>query len=150
MKTSNRLNPSSFKPSELEKLLHTLSDSQMPRLVNEHGEECPLPHDLFNMLVTILNKMKQGSTILLMPEDETLTTQAAANQLGISRQFFIKQLESGEIPFHKVGTHRRIMLKDLTEYDKKRVTEQKIQIRKLSKDISDAGKYDDDYPTTTR
>ena len=94
--------------------------------------------------------MKQGSTIVLTPEDETLTTQAAANQIGVSRQFFIGLLEKGQIPFHKVGTHRRVLLKDLLDYDKKRVKEQKERIRKLSQEVSDAGHYDDDFPTTTR
>lgn len=150
MKTRNRLSPSSFEPAELDCLLATLTGSQMPRLVNEHDEECPLPKELFDTIVTTLNLMKQGATIILTPEDETLTTQAAANQIGVSRQFFIGLLESGEIPFHKVGTHRRVLLKDLLEYDQKRVRDQKERIRKLSQQVSDAGHYDDDFPTTTR
>jgi excisionase family DNA binding protein len=150
MKTRNRLSPSSFEPAELDRLLATLNGAQTPRLVNEHGEECPLPKELFDTMVRTLNLMKQGSTIILTPEDETLTTQAAANQLGISRQFFIGLLEGGHIPFHKVGTHRRVLLKDLIDYDKKRVREQKERIRKLSQEVSEAGHYDDDFPTTTR
>lgn len=150
MKTKHRISPSSFDSEELTALLHTLSCEHMPRLVNEHGEECLLPKELFNTIVNILNSMKQGLTILLMPEDETLTTQAAANRLGVSRQFFINLLENGDIPFHKVGTHRRVILKDLITHEQKRAVEQKKRLRNISKAITEAGHDDDDFPTTTR
>ena len=64
--------------------------------------------------------MQEGRAIIMLPEDETFTTQAAANFLGVSRQFIVDLLEQGEIPFHLVGVHRRVYFKDLLEFQKRR------------------------------
>ncbi|MDB4353971.1 helix-turn-helix domain-containing protein [Akkermansiaceae bacterium] len=146
----NRLDPSLIEPGDVQSLLDILNASGQPALVDESGQRIALPQAINDQLLRILQMMKNGQAIIMLPEDETFTTQAAANYLGVSRQHFVNLLEDGALPFHRVGTHRRVHFKDLLEYESFRDKKRREALRKLSKDVSDAGLYDAEVPTTTR
>ena len=80
------------------------------------GQKIRLPSSAFLLLMRILTEMSQGNAVTLMPIHAQLTTQQAAELLGVSRPFLIKELEKKRIPFQIVGTHRRIAYKDLMDY----------------------------------
>jgi excisionase family DNA binding protein len=61
---------------------------------------------------------KSKKTIQPEINTEYITTQQAANILQVSRPFIVKLLETGKIPFTKVGTHRRIKKHDVLKYKK--------------------------------
>jgi len=93
--------------------------------IPETNEEITLPASAVRLLVELLSEMAEGNAVALTPIHAELTTQQAADLLGVSRPFLVKQLEAGLLPFRKVGTHRRILFKDLMAYkrgiDRKRL-----------------------------
>src|SRR5215472_1861876 len=76
----------------------------------------PLPDSAFRLLLEILNQMARGNVVTVSAIEAELTTQQAAELLGVSRPHLVKLLEDGQLPFRKVGAHRRVKFSDLAAY----------------------------------
>ena len=117
-------------PSEADVQLALESSRQLSKLVTaghslrltavddgEHAVE--IPAMAAQLLVRLLTEMSQGNAVTLIPIHAELTTQRVADLLGVSRPFVVKEIEAGRLPARKVGTHRRVLFKDLLDYKKR-------------------------------
>lgn len=88
------------------------------------GEEVEIPEHVYMILRDVVDAMRRNLAITVVPQTTTLTTQQAAELLGVSRPTIVKYLEQGRIPFQRVGTHRKVLLADLVEFRQRRREEQ--------------------------
>jgi excisionase family DNA binding protein len=54
-----------------------------------------------------------GDAIAVVPVSAALTTQQAADLVGVSRQYLVRLIDGGRLPFTRTGSRRRIALHDV-------------------------------------
>lgn len=114
-------------------------------MIGREGASVEVPESLFHILTKAVRLLASGQSISILSSNEEFTTQAAANYLGMSRPHLVKLLEEKKIPFHFVGTHRRVYLRDLKAYEFLRSKQRRAALDKLNEQIIAADLYDSDY-----
>jgi len=113
------------------------------RLVGPSRDGVPIPSALRRVLVAAARQLAEGNGVSVLPVMAEVSTQQAADLLNVSRPFVVGLLDRGEIPFHKVGTHRRIRLKDLLTYKRKRDVSRRSIIDRLAAEAQELGIYEE-------
>ena len=113
------------------------------KLVGANGEQIHIPDSVYQVLRQVVHAMARGQAISIVPHEREMTTQEAADLLNVSRPFLIKLLEEGEIPYIKVGTHRRVRSQDLMSYKEQRDNKRAQLLDSLIQMSEDAGFYED-------
>lgn len=113
------------------------------RLVSANGSSSiELPDGLHDILVNALEALAQGYAVTIAPQHTTLTTQQAADLLGVSRPTLIKLLDDGKIPYDRPSSHRRVKLADLLEFQQRRRRERRELLDEMTLDSIDMGLYE--------
>jgi excisionase family DNA binding protein len=86
--------------------------------------------------------LARGDAVAVVPLQQELTTQGAADLLNVSRQYLVRLLDQGTIPCHKVGTHRRIAVGDLLRYKRQRDLERQHGLAELARLSQELGLYE--------
>jgi excisionase family DNA binding protein len=125
---------------ELERIL-SVKDFQA-KLVGANGEKINIPEPIYQVLLQVVHAMASGKAIYIIPQQQELTTQQAAEFLNVSRPYLIKLLEQGEIPHIKVGSHRRVRFDDLMNYKQQRDVKRDQLLTELTQMSQEAGFYE--------
>lgn len=105
----------------------------------DDGTELTLPKAATRLLHHVLTQMSLGNAVTLIPIHAELTTQEAADYLNVSRPFLIKLLEMNRIPFHMVGTHRRVKFIELEAFRRTAEQERLAAMEELTDQARELG-----------
>jgi len=121
---------------------NALLTGSQAQLVSPTGKSLNIPKPVYNLLVQILKDLSEGSSVAILQERQGLTTVQASRLLGVSRQFFVNLIDRGEIPYHMVGTHRRVYIKDLMAFKCRRDRTRHAVLNQMVQSELEAGVYD--------
>ena len=133
------------KPTKNEQKMASETLANLSSAISKHGQDIvrisiqeskeyfSIPKKALEFLSHILSIMAEGKAISIIPSESELSTQQAADILGVSRPHIVKLLEQGIIPFKKAGAHRRILLEDLMQYAEQQKETRKTSLKFLAK-----------------
>ncbi len=116
-------------------LARALTPQGLPFTVNQNGgvTEVDLPPALGQLVLDVLTHVARGEMVTFIPYGAELTTKEAADLLNVSRPFLVSLLENGDIPFYKVGSHRRVRSEAILAYKAKRDVGRKDALQRLQR-----------------
>lgn len=144
MSPNSEAAPIDISPKEQKEIINIYSKLREveAKLIGPDGKTEILPNNLYSFLLRLLADLRAGHSVTILQSRHELTTVEASKILGMSRQFLIRLLEKGEIPFHLVGTHRRLYVRDVIAYKAKRDLERRETLNDLAKREFAKGDYD--------
>ncbi len=111
------------------------------KLVGPNARETLIPESVFRVLEQIVEVMARGDAITVVPVGKQLTTQQAAGILNVSRQYVVRLLDSGRIPFTRTGRHRRVLVEDVLTFKRARDRRRRSALDRLTQLSEDFGGY---------
>lgn len=104
----------------------------------DEGDSVEIPAGVYRVLRQVVEAMKAGNAVTVAPQSQLLTTQQAADILGVSRPTVVKLIDGGQLPAETPGKRRRMVkLTDLMAYRKQRREQQYRMLVETSADYDE-------------
>jgi len=88
----------------------SIADRQrIAAVADRFGQDEQLPEEVVAFFAGLLGRLADGRQIATIEKDELLTSNQAADLIGLSRPLLNRLLDEGRLPFHNTdGGHRRV------------------------------------------
>jgi excisionase family DNA binding protein len=127
---------------DLVAMLSRLAAEPTAILSGPNGQHLVLPSEVFEALRGVVEALASGQAVTIAPVHQRLTTQEAADLLGVSRPTLVKLLETGEIPFEQPGHNRRVRLADVLAYRERASLERRAALDRIVDIADEADMYE--------
>ena len=86
----------------------------------QEGDQVEVPEALHMVLLQVVEALKAGHAVTVAPQSSKLTTQQAADLLGVSRPTVVRLIDQGDLPAERIGSRRKVPLRELLDYRERR------------------------------
>jgi excisionase family DNA binding protein len=128
--------------NQLKSLPFPVERAELSLTINGEIRRVQVPLVALQMLGEALLHMANGNAVTVAPIHMELTTQQAADILGVSRPYLVQILEEGKIPFRRPHKHRRVRLQDVLAYKEREDALRLQALDELAQMTQDLGLYD--------
>ena len=111
---------------------------------DEH-DRIELPEAVHQALTKVVAALHAGKAVTIAPRTMTLTTQQAADLLGVSRPTIVRLINDDQLPAERIGNRHRLLLDDVLAYREQRRKRQYDALAATAIEIDS-----DDDPETIR
>ena len=84
--------------------------------VKVQGKQARIPDAMMSALIEAAKLVAEGHAIDVVPADEEISAQDAADVLKVSRPYLLNLVKKGVLPCRMVGAHHRIPMGPLIAY----------------------------------
>ena len=113
------------------------------RLSASTGESAEIPAEMSAVLKQVVLAFQAGRTPQIVDPQDLLSTEEAAQILGITRPTLVRLLDKGEIEFSQpAGSHRRISASHLAAYQEKIVRRRRGILDQMTQDAAESDEYE--------
>ena len=128
---------------QLYRQLEQLLAAPTARLIGEDGQVTAIPQKMSRILRTFAHLLAANKVVIVTATNKDLTTQQAADVLGISRPSLVRLLEEKHaIPFRRTGKQRRVSFADLLTYREREYRRQRHAMADLTRVGEEMGGYE--------
>jgi excisionase family DNA binding protein len=99
-----------------------------------------------DLLQFVLAELSAGRTVTVTSQDHPLTSQQAADFIGVSRPTLIKLLGEFHVPVTQVGRHRRIAFSNVVKLKNEFENRREMALQEIQKISEEFGLYEDSSP----
>lgn len=129
--------------NQLNSLHFPVERAELSIQVNGETRTIQVPLVALQLLGEVMCHLAGGSAVTVAPIHMELTTQQAADILGVSRPYLIQLLEDKKIPFRRPHHHRRVKLQDVLDYKKREDDLRMKALDELAQLSQALGEYED-------
>jgi excisionase family DNA binding protein len=135
---------------QFSKLDHGVAISFTPETADAEAKVEPItiPANIFRTIIKMLVEMGNGNAVAVVPVSAELTTQQAADLLNVSRPHLIKLLNDQELPYRMVGTHRKLLAREVLNYREKTGAKRRSALTSMVAMDEEFGLLDDERVET--
>jgi len=105
------------------------------------GDPVDVPPSAVDLFREVLDHLRRGERVRVVPDDVEITTQQAADLLNVSRPYLVGLVDRGEIPSRKVGSRRRLRLADVLLYREVDLARRRRAVDELAAEAQALGLY---------